>query len=85
MELFPILERRNKLNDNLWYVLSPTNNVQVGVPSNEVNSGGEVRLVFWSVAKADWLVLITCQKICLTSPPESKYIVLSPKKVLKFR
>ncbi|XP_063687030.1 rab9 effector protein with kelch motifs-like [Bolinopsis microptera] len=29
MELFPILERRNKLNDNLWYVLSPTNNMQV--------------------------------------------------------
>ena len=62
MELFPILERRNKLNDNLWYVLSPTNNVQVGDLSNEVNSGGEVRLVFWSVAKADWLILITCQK-----------------------
>ena len=30
MELYPILECRNKLNDGLWYVISPTSSVQVG-------------------------------------------------------
>eukprot|EP00116_Pleurobrachia_bachei_P005075 sb/3465337/ len=30
MELYPILECRNKLNDGLWYVISPSSSVQIG-------------------------------------------------------
>lgn len=39
MELFPILESRNKLGDNIWYVISPTGNAQIsgGVGSKLVS------------------------------------------------
>lgn len=44
MELFPIVERRNKLNDNLWYVVSPSSNVQVkgGVGAKLVSRDSDV-------------------------------------------
>eukprot|EP00116_Pleurobrachia_bachei_P004393 sb/3464655/ len=57
MELYPILECRNKLNDGLWYVISPTSSVQVGIvtPSCEIGGGVGSKL---SARDSD--VYVTC-------------------------